>query len=240
MSEKDASRKITGPGNATPVGKLARSLPELVAEEMLNSLRDGTLQPGERLKEETFAEQYAVSRSTIREAISLLERRGIVERLPRYGARVVAIDQEEIEEIFAIRGQLLGLAARITAETASDEMIATFERHVSNIEELAKDAATDPAHYGAASIEAQRLLISSWKGKRLRAMYEELSDATLWRFAVRERATSFQSPERRRESARDWRRVATAIASRDGDRAEQFAKELLGDSYRAVKEQLGP
>lgn len=238
MTGKDTEVEEVRSDKGTPVGKLAKSLPELVAKELLDAIRQGELKPGERLKEEVFAERFAVSRSTIREAIALLERRGIVERLPRYGARVVIIDQEELKEIFAIRAQLLGLAARMTAEAALDTTISHFERHVDHLQKLANDPGTEPARYAQASIEAQRLLVSAWKGKRLRAIYEELSEAALWRFAVREPSTSFQTQSRRQESARDWLQVASALKQRDGAKAEQHAKELLEASYQAVQQQL--
>jgi DNA-binding GntR family transcriptional regulator len=210
----------------------------MVAEQVLAAIQDGALQPGEHLKEEIFAERFAVSRSTIREAIALLERRGFVKRIPRQGAKVVQIDAGEIEEIFNIRAQLLGLAARLTATNASDEAVRDFEQHAAKLESLAADPATTPGDYANASIAAQRLLISFSNGKRLRTIYEELSNAALWRSAIREKAISFTTESRRKQSAQDWRRVANAIASRDAALAEQHAKELLLNSYRAVKDQI--
>jgi DNA-binding GntR family transcriptional regulator len=224
--------------NDVQVGRSAKSLPEMVAEQLLAAIQEGALEPGEHLKEEIFSERFAVSRSTIREAIALLERRGVVQRIPRQGARVVVVDAAEIEEIFNIRAQLLGLAARLAAASGTDELVQGFEQKIAHIERLAADPATAPAEYGSASIDAQQLLISTSSGKRLRAMYEELSNAALWRFAVRERAISFQTAKRRRESAQDWRRVADAITNRDEENAERYAKAVLLASYQAIKDQI--
>src|SRR5690606_30006896 len=191
--------------------------------------------PGERLKEEMLADSFEVSRSTVREAIAVLERKGIVERIARQGARVVSVDAQEIEEIFLIRAQLLGLAARIFAETAPQEALDDFEQRVASLERLAADPATTPKDYGDASVAAQQYLISYASRKRLQTIYEALSDATLWRSVVRGKAISFATSRRRKQSAQDWRRISAAIQSRDLASADEHAKSLLLRSYEAAK-----
>ncbi len=220
-----------------PLGRLAKSLPEQVAEQLLTAVSEGALEPGERLKEESLAERFAVSRGTVREAIALLERRGVVERVARYGARVVVVDAGEIEEIFNIRAQLLGLAARLAVEKGSAELLALLQARALELARLADDDTTPPAVYAEASIETQRLLVSANGRKRLVSIYEDMSSLGVWRYAIREKSVSFRTPQRRRESAADWARLAAAIAARDGEEAERRAKMLLQASYRAVKEQ---
>ncbi|RTZ45513.1 GntR family transcriptional regulator [Candidimonas sp. SYP-B2681] len=224
--------------NAVPAGRSAKSLPDMVAEQMLAAIHNGSVAPGERLKEELLAESFEVSRSTVREAIALLERKGVVERIARQGARVVSVDAGEIEEIFLIRAQLLGLAARLFAANAPQELMDSFKLRIDQLERLAADPATTPADYGHASITAQQFLISYGSRKRLQTIYESLSDAALWRSVVRGKAISFATRSRRKESAEDWRRVASAIMARDIAGAEEHAKSLLLRSYRAAKESL--
>ncbi|CAM4004075.1 GntR family transcriptional regulator [Bordetella tumbae] len=220
---------------STQIGRLAKSLPEQVAESLLAAIQDGAVAPGERLKEETYAELFAVSRSTVREAMSLLERRGLVERIPRYGVRVIAIDAEEIEEIFNIRAQLLGLAARLAVEKASTDFGPQLLERAAELRRLAEAPSTAPADYAALSIDTQHMLIGASPSKRLRAIYEGLSDQALWRYAIREKSISFRTQQRRLESANDWMRVAQAVAAGDADAAENAAKTLLQASYRAVE-----
>lgn len=221
-----------------PVGRVAKSLPDMVAEQLFAAIHNGAFEPGERLKEELLAKNFEVSRSTVREAIAILERKGLVERIARQGARVISIDAEEIEEIFLIRAQLLGLAAKLFATAATDERVNEFEQHISRLTRLADDERTTPGDYGEASIKAQQYLISHASRKRLQDLYEALSDATLWRSVVRGRAISFTTSARRKESAEDWRRVAAAIRSRDADAAEAHAKLVLLRSYDAAKDSL--
>ena len=79
---------------------------------------NGDYRPGSRLKEEEFAEAYAVSRGPVREAFRILERRGFVEIVPRHGARVRAFDPADLASLFSVRAVLFGLAARQATERA--------------------------------------------------------------------------------------------------------------------------
>jgi DNA-binding GntR family transcriptional regulator len=232
-----SGQKFSFDSETVRIGRLSKSLPEQVAEQLLTAIQEGALEPGERLKEEVFAERFAVSRSTIREAIALLERRGVVERVPRYGARVMVIDAAEIEELFNIRAQLLGLAARLAAEKGSDELMSGLGQNAEKLRQLADNAATTPADYASLSIETQRLLVAANGGKRLRSIYEELSNQALWR-AIREKSISFRTQQRRQESAADWERLVSAVIARDAEAAERHAKALLHASYRYVRDQL--
>jgi DNA-binding GntR family transcriptional regulator len=233
-----SGQKFNFDAESVRVGRLSKSLPEQVAEQLLTAIQEGALEPGERLKEEIFAGRFAVSRSTIREAIALLERRGVVERVPRFGARVMVIDADEVEELFTIRAQLLGLAARLAAEKGSDELMSRLRENAQTLRKLADDPATTPADYASVSIETQRLLVASNGGKRLRSIYEDLSNQALWRFAIREKSISFRSQERRKDSAADWEHLVAAVVGRDSDAAERHGKALLFASYRYVKDQL--
>lgn len=220
------------------VGKSARSLPDLVAEQLLKAIEQGSLPQGQRLKEERLAERFGVSRSTIREAIAVLERKGIVDRTPRQGAKVVTISADEIEEIFLLRAQLIGLAAHLFTLKASLDQIQDFCKYVQKIQLLAEDPATSPIDYASASIAAQNMLIDFAHQKRLRNIYEELGNAALWQSVIRRKAISFATQARRQESASDWKSVESAVIDRSPTRAEQCAKTLLMNSYRAVRSSI--
>ena len=154
-----SNRQTSSANERLPLGRATKSLPEQVADQLAEMIHAGECEPGERLKEEMLAERFAVSRTTIREAINALERRGMIERMPRYGARVKVIDAAEVEEIFGIRAQLLGLAARMVAEKGSDATLARFAGHIERLCQLAEKESTAPAAYAKASIEAQHLLV---------------------------------------------------------------------------------
>ena len=77
---------------------------------------NGHYQPGESLVESKLADELGVSRTPIREAIRLLELEGLVETIPNKGAIVLGISDKDVEDIYAIRKLIEGLAARWAAD----------------------------------------------------------------------------------------------------------------------------
>jgi DNA-binding GntR family transcriptional regulator len=221
-----------------PVGAAARSLPALVAEEMMQDIIDARLAPGTRLTEIALSEQHAVSRATVREALAQLERQRFVERLPRHGARVAELGVETFLELYEIRAVLLGLAAARAATRAAAEELGVLDRKVDELDRLARRNATSASLYSRNALEAQKLVLSMSRARWLVDIYEQLSELTLWRAVLRKRALSFSTPERRRGSAADYRRVAEAIGARDPGRAEAAARSLIDASAEFVRQQL--
>ena len=64
------------------------------------------LEPGERLIEEQLTQRFQISRAPLREALRLLIEQGLVEHLPRRGARVTTYSARDFDELFAVRDVL--------------------------------------------------------------------------------------------------------------------------------------
>ncbi len=94
---------------------LKMATPRRVHAELRRRILDGLIPPGAWLRQEELAAELAVSRMPVREALSLLGEEGLVELMPHRGARVPALSLEELEEIYAARMGLEGLAARHAA-----------------------------------------------------------------------------------------------------------------------------
>ncbi|TXL74276.1 GntR family transcriptional regulator [Vineibacter terrae] len=221
---------------ALPLGKAAKSLPELLAERILEAIMAGRLEPGHRLKELALAREHAVSRATVREALIALSKRGYVEQIPRFGARVAPFAKEDVFDLYEIRAALLAIAARRCA-LAPDAPRQALAALVSEMEALVAAPDTDPMTFSERSIAAQALLVGASGNRRLPALYEHLSTIGTWRL-IRGRATSFLRASRWRESATDWRQIETAIRLGDADAAEAAAQRLMAHSAAAVRAEL--
>src|SRR5271169_1260355 len=92
-------------------------------EHIRKRLLSGDLAPGASLSPALLAKEIGISHTPVREAISQLESEGLVERLPRLGARVRLIDRRELEELFELRETLEADAAAWAAERISEEQI---------------------------------------------------------------------------------------------------------------------
>jgi len=86
---------------------------------LADAISDGTLAPGTRLTQEEIAEQFAVSRSPVLQALRLLKKDGLVQDAPGRGVLVAPLDVEWTSQLYQVRGALDALAARLAAERSA-------------------------------------------------------------------------------------------------------------------------
>ena len=86
------------------------SLAEKVHQKLMEMIVRGRRAEGEKLSEESVCAEFGVSRSPAREALMMLSRDGLVERLPRRGCFVKRPDAQETAELYVCR-QVVELAA---------------------------------------------------------------------------------------------------------------------------------
>ena len=87
---------------------------------ILEALEAGTFKPGDRLVEAELAERFGVSRTPVREALQRLETQAMVTRDGR-SLIVASLDHNELSELYVVRAELEGLAARLAARHATEE-----------------------------------------------------------------------------------------------------------------------
>lgn len=90
-----------------------QSLSEEAYAEIRRALVRGDLEPGQRLSEPELALKFKTSRSPVREALMRLEHEGFVERLANGRLRVSALDIGDLEQLYVVRANVEGLAARL-------------------------------------------------------------------------------------------------------------------------------
>ncbi len=123
---------------------LARgTIPEQVAEELRQEMRAGVLRPGTPLRQNEVAARLGVSPTPVREAFSLLERDGLVERRIRRGVVVFKPTAKRLLDCYEIREALETLAARRAATRLTDADLGALERLV---DEMASPSET-PEQY---------------------------------------------------------------------------------------------
>ena len=88
------------------VDLFAPSLVEATTRRLRDEILSGALEPGSRLIEEQICQRFSISRAPLRESLRLLVQQGLVEHLPRRGARVTVWSEEDIRQLFEIRAVL--------------------------------------------------------------------------------------------------------------------------------------
>jgi DNA-binding GntR family transcriptional regulator len=91
------------------------SLIDQVYRRVLEAIADGTLAPGQRVRQAELADSFNVSRQPISHALHLLKRQGLVEDHGRKGLRVVPLDALRVLQLYQVREVVDGLAARLAA-----------------------------------------------------------------------------------------------------------------------------
>ena len=94
------------------------STPDLVDQvyrSLLDAISEGSFAPGARLTQEDIAEQLAVSRQPVLQALRLLKKDGFVLDAPGRGVLVAPLDVGWLAQIYQVRSALDGLAARLAA-----------------------------------------------------------------------------------------------------------------------------
>jgi DNA-binding GntR family transcriptional regulator len=101
-------------------------------QEMVDVLRDRIARqhvaPGSKLLEQDLAEEFGAPRTAVREALSALEQRGLIERIPNRGAIVTRLDMAQVFHIYETREVLEGLCARLATRNAKPESWADLVR----------------------------------------------------------------------------------------------------------------
>ncbi|MCV2864951.1 GntR family transcriptional regulator [Albidovulum sediminicola] len=89
---------------------------------ILEAIEGGTYRPGDRLVESELAERLGVSRTPVREALQRLETQSMLTRDGR-SLIVASLDHNQLAELYVVRAELEGLAARLAAKHATEEEI---------------------------------------------------------------------------------------------------------------------
>ena len=79
-----------------------KDFPHLISK-LENMIIIGAFLPKERLVEADLAQMLSVSRAWIRDALKILETKGLVKMVPYRGAMVADLSEKEVNEIFEVR-----------------------------------------------------------------------------------------------------------------------------------------
>ncbi|HVM13481.1 MAG TPA: GntR family transcriptional regulator [Egibacteraceae bacterium] len=108
---------------STPPGALA----DEARARMLEDIIQCRIRPGEMVQLSDLARRYEMSKTPVREALTLLERDGLVEPIPYKGYRIPPIDEADIEDIFFMRELLEGAAVEAAAGRITEEDLQRLE-----------------------------------------------------------------------------------------------------------------
>jgi DNA-binding GntR family transcriptional regulator len=203
-----------------------------VAAELRRAVFEGELESGTPLRELALAGSLGVSRSTVREALTVLVAEGLATREPNRGVSIATPRGESVRDICCARLVLEGAGVRRWSEATAaqrDEVRATLDAYIAAVDEDASYQELNARH-----LAFHVSLVGLTGSPRLVAMQEDL---------VVELKLALAQVERLRRNAHDQADSHAALVRllEDGDldAAYAFLVKHLADAQDEIVEALG-
>ena len=116
----------------------SESLTEQIAQYLGNQIVTGELKAGDRIQELRVADELNVSRGSVREALLILERRHLIQILPRRGAVVAEMTESEVRALYELWFLLLDKIARNAVDMWTENDLVQFTELVLRMGEYAQ------------------------------------------------------------------------------------------------------
>lgn len=199
-----------------------------VARAIREATQLGDLVPGQRLVEQDLAESLATTRSAVREALQDLAAAGLVELVPRRGARIRWVSIEEAVQITECRSALEQLCASKAAARATDEQ----RTELSSIGERMRQAVADNAvhDYSALNRRLHELVIEASGQDVARRQLEQFNGPM-----VRHQFRLASRPGRPAQSLRHHLDIIQAVVAGDATEAARAAAAHLDDVIEQLR-----
>jgi len=188
----------------------------------------GDMAPAQRLVENELAEQFDVTRASIRAALIDLAAEGLVERIRNRGSRVRVVSVEEAVAITECRMVLEGLCAAKAAVEASDEELAGLAGLGAAMTKAVADG--EPMTYSELN-QQLHARIRQFSGQQVAVALLDRLNAQL----VRHRFQLALRPGRPQQSLGEHLAMIEAIGARDPQAAEAAARAHLTSVIEALR-----
>jgi DNA-binding GntR family transcriptional regulator len=205
----------------------APDLVDQVYQALLGAIADGSLLPGARLTQEEIAQQLAVSRQPVLQALRLLKQDGLVLDAPGRGVQVAPLTAAGTAAVYQVRGALDALAARLAAERREvlDAKLIERGRKAARGRNVQAMIEADAAFHNAVYAASGNPLI-------------ERSAHLHWAHIRRAMGASLQAATVRDSVWDEHEAIATAIAEGDAERAERLMREHAARASEHITRRL--
>lgn len=209
------------------------SLKEQIEDQIRNAILNGLFKPGDHLVESVIAEQLQVSRAPLREALSSLEREGIIVNMPRRGYFVVEFTPKDIEEIYSLRVLLEVGALRRSIERFSEADIEEMQAIVDTLGRTIEED-WEQARIASLDLAFHELICKAADNSRLFAVWNRMRLQT-WLLIGLTTRTHYEHPQASKQFHQD---ILDAILHKDLPRAEKLLQDHIIDAQRRALQAL--
>jgi DNA-binding GntR family transcriptional regulator len=192
---------------------------------ILQAIDDDIYRPGDRLVESELAERFGVSRTPIREALQRLETQSLLARDGR-SLIVASLDHNQTAELYVVRLELEGLAARLAARLAAQHAEAEEVRVIGAMVEADRALVGDPA---ALALSNRRFHRQIHLASHNRYLVQQLD--LLHRSMALMATTSLAVEGRGPVALEEHAAIVEAIRARDGAAADAALRRHISNAF---------
>lgn len=214
----------------TPVNKTSS---DDAYESIKRLIQSDEFSPGSSIREQVVAQKLGISRTPIREALRQLAAEGWVQIFPNRGAVVVALTDQDIEEIFQLRTLIEPELAALAAVRATPEEIDELEGTLARLDQAVNES--NLAQLVALNEVFHTQIFEMGRSKTLRVALNITS-----RRVLSSRTFSKYSREELNRSHSHHAELVSAIRRRDADWARSIMRTHLAAARAIVGEPTGP
>lgn len=208
------------------------ALYQQVAERLRALIYAHRLKPGDWLDEQRLAAEFGISRTPLREALKVLASEGLVTLLPRRGCKVAALEEGELDDIFAVLAELESMACTLAAGRLTADDVQRLNDLHAELERCASARQTDRFFEANQAFHAQ---LQALAGNRWLAQL--ISDSR--RRLKLTRRSSLDQQGRIKQSLLEHRAILAALTARDAPLAGRLMRQHILSGRAALVDQAG-
>lgn len=225
------------------------TLSDKVAAMLLDTILTKNLQPGDRLpSERELGEQFAVSRTVIREAVRSLAAKGVLEVRTGSGLRVAAVNSSAVSEtlnlflhgrpdfdyaqVAEVRAMIEVQVAGLACERGTEEDLARLAQFCEQMAEVVDD----PEEAVVLDVKFHRAIAEATRNDFYVIMLDSIGGVLL---EVR-RQTARSKPGTLEHAVEHHRRILDRIVARDAEGARRAMRDHLSQIEQLMSEAVAP
>jgi DNA-binding GntR family transcriptional regulator len=206
-------------------------LREQVYANIKGAIIGGEFEPSKRLIEEKLADDMKTSRTPVREAIQKLEKEGLIYRLPRGGFAVKGVTEEEVEEVFGLRGILEGYAGYLATARMNAEELKALEEVIAREEKCLQDINNE--EFIELDGEFHDILYRAAKNNRLYGLLNDLRD-----YMYRYRVIILRYQRKPQLAVQDHKEMVVSIKNKNARQVEKLVRKHMTRGKDIIKKKI--
>jgi DNA-binding GntR family transcriptional regulator len=208
------------------------TLSSMAYGELRQAILSGRLPPGSHVSVRPLCEEFGLSATPVKAALTALEREGFLVLHPHRGFFVPEVNREDMRELYELREVLDGIAARRAAALPSrSALVARLTELVEA--QTAEVTAHDLSGYSDLDVQFhQEILVAAGNGRLQYVAENMIGQLRLGR------ATSARVPGRPDSALVEHREIVAAIAAGQQHQAERLARRHVRKSANALDRHL--